>query len=109
MFPAAGSNDMQPHLTQSITLEHTCPDSIGPAPVSRDVTTLDWNCHGTMLATGSYDGQARIWNDNGVLLRTLSKHIGPIFSLKWNKKGDRLLSGSVDKTAIVWDPLTGEQ
>ncbi|XP_044470022.1 WD40 repeat-containing protein HOS15 isoform X2 [Mangifera indica] len=70
---------------------------------SKDVTTLDWNGEGTLLATGSYDGQARIWNTNGELKATLMKHKGPIFSLKWNKKGDYLLTGSCDKTAIVWD------
>ncbi|KAH6800412.1 WD-40 repeat family protein [Perilla frutescens var. hirtella] len=75
---------------------------------SKDVTTLDWNVDGTLLATGSYDGQARIWSRDGELISTLNKHKGPIFSLKWNKKGDFLLSGSVDKTAIVWDVMTGE-
>ncbi|KAG7993557.1 hypothetical protein I3843_01G009600 [Carya illinoinensis] len=70
---------------------------------SKDVTTLDWNGEGTLLATGSYDGQARIWTTSGELKSTLSKHKGPIFSLKWNKKGDYLLTGSCDKTAIVWD------
>ncbi|KAK9949058.1 hypothetical protein M0R45_004603 [Rubus argutus] len=70
---------------------------------SKDVTTLDWNGEGTLLATGSYDGQARIWSTNGELRSTLNKHKGPIFSLKWNKKGDYLLTGSCDKTAIVWD------
>ncbi|PON46887.1 Guanine nucleotide-binding protein, beta subunit [Trema orientale] len=75
---------------------------------SKDVTTLDWNGDGTLLATGSYDGQARIWNRDGELRTTLNKHKGPIFSLKWNKKGDYLLSGSVDRTAIVWDIRTGE-
>ncbi|KAI3465299.1 hypothetical protein Pfo_021962 [Paulownia fortunei] len=75
---------------------------------SKDVTTLDWNVEGTLLATGSYDGQARIWSRDGELISTLNKHKGPIFSLKWNKKGDFLLSGSVDKTAIVWDVKTGE-
>ncbi|KAL2895107.1 WD40 repeat-containing protein HOS15 [Bienertia sinuspersici] len=66
----------------------------------------EWD--GTLLATGSYDGQARIWNKDGDLKSTLNKHKGPVFSLKWNKKGDYLLSGSVDKTAIVWDVKTGE-
>ncbi|KAL5197729.1 hypothetical protein ABZP36_001241 [Zizania latifolia] len=75
---------------------------------SKDVTTLDWNGEGTLLATGSYDGQARIWSRDGELKQTLFKHKGPIFSLKWNKKGDFLLSGSVDKTAIVWDTKTWE-
>ncbi|KAE9607800.1 putative transcription factor WD40-like family [Lupinus albus] len=70
---------------------------------NKDVTTLDWNGDGTLLATGSYDGQARIWTTNGELKSALNKHKGPIFSLKWNKKGDYLLTGSFDKTAIVWD------
>jgi WD40 repeat protein len=33
---------------------------------SKDVTTLDWNGEGTLLATGSCDGQARIWTLNGM-------------------------------------------
>ncbi|KAL6073861.1 Transducin (beta)-like 1 X-linked receptor 1, variant 2 [Balamuthia mandrillaris] len=78
---------------------------------SKDVTTLDWNyspTEGTLLATGSYDGLARIWTSAGVLKNTLNKHKGPIFSLKWNKSGTSLLSGSVDKTAIIWDAKTGD-
>jgi len=73
----------------------------------KDVTTLDWNNDGTLLATGSYDGKARIWDTSGKLVKTLKAHKGPIFSLKWSKEGDLLLSGSVDKTAIVWDVKTG--
>ena len=40
----------------------------------QDVTTLDWNGDGTLLATGSYDGQARVWDGNGNLKLTLNKH-----------------------------------
>jgi transducin (beta)-like 1 len=75
---------------------------------TRDVTTLDWSPDGTMLATGSYDGVARIWTSSGNLKTVLGKHKGPIFSLKWNKKGDSVLSGSVDKTAVIWDAKSGE-
>ncbi|KYQ89394.1 hypothetical protein DLAC_10055 [Tieghemostelium lacteum] len=73
-----------------------------------DVTTLDWNPEGNLLATGCYDGISRIWNTKGDLLQTLAQHQAPIFSLKWNKKGNYLVSGSVDKTAIVWDIKTGQ-
>ena len=70
---------------------------------NKDVTTLEWSSNGELLATGSYDGVARIWSRSGALLHTLRGHHGPIFSLKWNKLGNYLLSGSYDKTTIVWD------
>ncbi|KAI7869054.1 WD40-repeat-containing domain protein [Spinellus fusiger] len=75
---------------------------------NKDVTTLDWDPSGTFLATGSYDGQARIWTQKGQLRLVMSQHRGPIFSLKWNRKGDLVLSGSADTTTIVWDPETGD-
>jgi len=71
------------------------------------VTTLDWNGDGSLLATGSYDGLARVWRSDGSLLHSLNEHSGPIFSLKWNKSGTVLLSGSVDKTAVAWDAESG--
>mmetsp|Transcript_12527 Transcript_12527/g.23509 ORF Transcript_12527/g.23509 Transcript_12527/m.23509 type:complete len:794 (-) Transcript_12527:131-2512(-) len=74
---------------------------------NKDVTTLEWSSNGEMLATGSYDGVARVWSRTGAIVHTLRGHIGPIFSLKWNKSGKFLLSGSYDKTTIVWD-VSGE-
>jgi WD40 repeat protein len=74
---------------------------------NKDVTTLEWSSDGTMLATGSYDGVARVWDRNGTLLYRLWGHQGPIFSLKWNKSGTFLLSGSYDKTIIVWNVAAG--
>lgn len=90
-------------VPDSLVLQHFSKDK----EKSKDVTTLDWNHTGTALATGSYDGQARIWSVSGKLTATLVKHNGPIFSLKWNSTGQYLLSGSVDKTAIIWDAATG--
>jgi len=70
---------------------------------NKDVTTLEWSSDGELLATGSYDGVARVWRRSGELMFILNQHRGPIFSLKWNKRGNFLLSGSYDKTTIVWD------
>lgn len=67
-------------------------------PSNKDVTSLDWNTDGNLLATGSYDGYARIWTTDGRLASTLGQHKGPIFALKWNKKGNYILSAGVDKT-----------
>ncbi|CAO3664667.1 unnamed protein product [Rhizopus stolonifer] len=75
---------------------------------NKNVTTLDWNPTGSLLVTGSYDGQARIWTQRGQLRFVMAQHRGPIFSLKWNTKGDLILSGSADTTTAIWDPETGE-
>lgn len=74
---------------------------------NKDVTTLEWSFNGELLATGSYDGVARVWKRIGELVHTLRGHRGPIFSLKWNTQGNYLLSGSYDKSTIVWD-VSGE-
>ena len=80
------------------------PHGTGPRDrKNKDVTTLEWSSDGKLLATGSYDGVARVWSRSGALVHTLRGHKGPIFSLKWNKRGNYLLSGSYDKTTIVWD------
>jgi WD40 repeat protein len=85
------------------------PHGTGPRDrKNKDVTTLEWSADGKLLATGSYDGVARVWSRTGALVHTLRGHKGPIFSLKWNKKGNYLLSGSYDKTTIVWD-VSGPQ
>ncbi|KAI1730557.1 WD domain, g-beta repeat domain-containing protein [Ditylenchus destructor] len=78
-------------------------------PSNKDVTSLDWNASGELLATGCYDGYARVWDTEGRLLYTLGAHKGPIFALKWNRRGDRILSAGVDKTTIVWDPARGDK
>ncbi|XXG57012.1 hypothetical protein AAC387_Pa03g4282 [Persea americana] len=101
------SSSVQSGPSKVLVLRHSKSKGTG-IEKSKDVTTLEWNGEGTLLATGSYDGQARIWTKDGELKSTLNKHKGPIFSLKWNKKGDSILTGSVDKTAIVWDAKTGE-
>jgi len=78
-----------------------------PGQKNMDVTTLEWSTDGAWLATGSYDGVARVWSRSGQLLHTLTKHQGPIFSLKWNRANNFLLSGSYDKTTIVWNITAG--
>ncbi|XP_054157939.1 F-box-like/WD repeat-containing protein TBL1X [Oppia nitens] len=93
---------------QQLVLRHCIQKGGTEVPSNKDVTSLDWNSDGTLLATGSYDGFARIWTTDGRLASTLGQHKGPIFALKWNKKGNYILSAGVDKTTIIWDASTGQ-
>lgn len=74
----------------------------------KDVTSLNWSPDGTRLATGCYDGVARVWSEHGVVLHELHEHTGPVFSIKWSKDGRFLLSGSYDRRSVVWDAESGE-
>uniref|UniRef100_A0A2C9K3U4 Uncharacterized protein n=1 Tax=Biomphalaria glabrata TaxID=6526 RepID=A0A2C9K3U4_BIOGL len=90
-----------------LVLRHCIQKGGTEVPSNKDVTSLDWVCDGSLLATGSYDGFARIWSIDGRLVNTLGQHKGPIFALKWNKRGNYILSAGVDKTTIIWDANTG--
>lgn len=79
-----------------------------PCERFKDVTSVTWSPDGQMLATGCYDGMARIWDSQGNLIKELKEHSGPVFSLKWNRTGNLILSGSYDRRAIVWDAATGQ-
>jgi transducin (beta)-like 1 len=74
----------------------------------QEVTAIRWSPQGDILATGSYDGQTRIWTTDGLLRSTLPPHHGPVTTLKWNKSADTLLSLSCDGKIIAWDAITGD-
>lgn len=103
-FPtsASGLYEVNPRTVNKNVkvLEHVL---IKDAGKSSDVTCLEWRADGGALATGCYDGKARIWSAQGDLQRTLQKHTGPIFAARWNPAGRLLLTCGIDGLAIVWD------
>lgn len=58
---------------------------------------------GTLLASGTYNGKARIWNADGEIKQTLQFHNGPVFATRWSATSQFLLSASFDKTVVIWD------
>ncbi|KAI5866526.1 YVTN repeat-like/Quino protein amine dehydrogenase [Durotheca rogersii] len=58
----------------------------------------------SLLATGSGDNTARIWNtDSGTPKYTLKGHSGWVLAVTWSPDGQSLATGSMDKTVRIWD------
>ncbi|TDH69590.1 hypothetical protein CCR75_009311 [Bremia lactucae] len=72
----------------------------------KDVTTLEWNHDGSLLASGTYNGKTRIWNAQGEIKHVFQNHNGPVFATRWSKTSLFLLSASFDKTVVIWDTST---
>ncbi|KAF9444599.1 WD40 repeat-like protein [Macrolepiota fuliginosa MF-IS2] len=71
--------------------------------VQGDLTALNWNPEGTLLAIGSYDSVLRILTSEGGAHFTHNQHRGPIFSVRFSQNGRWLLSASLDETTCLWD------
>ena len=63
---------------------------------------------GSLLATASQDGVARLWNPaTGELVRRLTGHGAAVDFVAFDPDGTRLLTGSDDGTGRVWDVADG--
>lgn len=98
--PSVGDWNLEEAKISVKVLEHIID---GADVESRDVTTIGWSCDGKYLATGCYDGKARIWSADGDLLAVLEKHRGPIFQLQWSPDGQHLVTTGVEPSVIVWN------
>ncbi|GMH82333.1 hypothetical protein TL16_g09222 [Triparma laevis f. inornata] len=92
-------------FSASVTLKHG--EYLGDK--NKDVTTLEWSPDGTKLATGSYDGVARVWDylvpasvwDSKPMVR-FEGHVDEVNAVKWDPSGNLLASCSDDGTAKIW-------
>ncbi|KZV99026.1 WD40 repeat-like protein [Exidia glandulosa HHB12029] len=77
-----------------------------------DITCLDWNPEGSLLATGSMDMYLRVWEKSGNMhihsnLETggsiPAHNQGPIYSVRFSPSGRLLAACLLDGTVTVWD------
>ncbi|HEU0173509.1 MAG TPA: protein kinase [Blastocatellia bacterium] len=74
------------------------------------VTSVAFSPDGKKLATGSWDGAAKLWDVGaGRELATLKGHRTYVFSVAFSPDGKRLATGSWDHTAKLWDAVTGRE
>jgi WD40 repeat protein/serine/threonine protein kinase len=75
---------------------------------SSTVTCLAYGPRGGLLATGSKDNTARIWEaQSGRFVRSLQGHSGWITAIAFSPDGNRLATASADHTVRVWEVETG--
>ncbi|MGD0273223.1 MAG: PQQ-binding-like beta-propeller repeat protein [Gaiellaceae bacterium] len=71
--------------------------------------TIAFAPHGQLLATGSGDRMARLWNPrSGRVLHVLA-HEGGVPTLAFSPDGGMLATGSADGATRVWSTKTGER
>jgi hypothetical protein len=69
---------------------------------SSPLTAVAWSPSANQLIIGNASGQLRIVRD-GIVVRTLSGHRGPIEQIKLNHSGTFFASASKDKTVRLWN------
>ncbi|TDQ55404.1 WD40 repeat domain-containing protein [Actinorugispora endophytica] len=73
------------------------------------VRNIAWSPDGTMIATASRDGTARVWDaETGETTRDLTGHLGMVEMVAWSPDSTRLATASRDRTVRLWDVATGE-
>ncbi|NWY73444.1 DAW1 factor, partial [Erithacus rubecula] len=77
---------------------------------SAEIVCLSFNPQSTLLATGSMDTTAKLWDlEKGEEVATLNGHSAEIIALSFNTTGDRIITGSFDHTVAIWDVGTGRE
>ena len=74
------------------------------------VNSVVWSPDGHLLASGSNDTTAQVWQAaTGKTITTFRGHTANVNIVAWSPDGRYVASGGSDNMVYVWDALTGEQ
>jgi dipeptidyl aminopeptidase/acylaminoacyl peptidase len=77
---------------------------------SREVTDVAFSPDGTLLASASADGTAKVWQvSDGAEVRTLMGHSNWVNSVSFSPDGTLLASASADNTIRLWQVWDGAE
>ncbi|KAG7265976.1 hypothetical protein CRUP_022681 [Coryphaenoides rupestris] len=73
-----------------------------------EIVCLAFDPQGVLVATGSMDTTARLWDvEGGEEVATLTGHTAEVITVSFNTAGDLLLTGSFDHTVSLWEVASG--
>ncbi|VDK56576.1 unnamed protein product [Cylicostephanus goldi] len=62
-----------------------------------------------VIYSASFDHTVRLWDvRRGELVRTLSRHNDPVYSVSFSPDGRYVASGCFDRSVFIWDIQTGK-
>lgn len=71
-------------------------------PMDDQVTSINWNQKGKLLAVGTNSGDTQIWDTTQCqLVRTMKGHLGRVSAISWNNQ--IVSTGSRDRMVISRD------
>jgi WD40 repeat protein len=79
------------------------------AAAEERISKVAFSPDGALLATGSWDGTAKIWELSTKKELSRMVHGGAVFDMQFDKSGTLLATASMDHTARIWDAKTGRE
>jgi len=73
------------------------------------IRSFAFSSDGRLLASGSYDRTARIWNARTGRLLHVLKHQGYVLAERFSSDGKSLVTSSSDGAAYLWDVANGQR
>ena len=82
--------------------------SVDTNPHSDTVCSVKHNSEGSLLVSASADDTVKLWDGNGVILKTFTGHSGNVLSADFSPDASKIVSGGEDKNLKIWNVNTGK-
>lgn len=86
------------------------PDDSSYVPHYGTITDLEFDPHGTFLASSGLDATAKVWDSrNGTQIANVDRFFGAVEAVDWAPDGTRLAMSGADGASVVWNVMANEE